>query len=772
MSMSVALSLIEQKKKKNKFLLLFFSVILLCALIFGAYIVFSANQDKKAIENYVSKSASNVAHEINSETHRSINILNILANLIIDNPDLGSLENINTLFENAKNDNSFDRIVYLDTNGTGYTYDYTSKIMSSSDFSGNTCFTKALNIKTCVNYDTNTNLTSMAVPAYSIFEKKVVGIFLGEKALKPFDKVKNMFKSKYKTDVLIVDESGTIIDKKTEINTSVNNSIFELPYKKLQQSDFLDANDKVNLAWVDNNKTLIAVTNLEYDNNKVIIISTDFNNKNLPSITNIYSNLTNINMGNFSMFIKIALYCLLGIICLVMIIYLLIKCYKQLSKRADKSVIKWAMHDDVTDGFNRSKFFLETSKELLTAKEGDSYSLILMDIDNFKAVNQMYDTSKGNEVLKDISETIRWFLEKNGISARVMSDYFAVLYKYNREEKIINFINNITRAIGEYKLNLKLIPRFGIYKIADFTMEVDEMLDRALMAKKTLDAESDTNYAFFTKDLIEQVQKAKDIENEMYFALNQNQFVIYLQPQVDVFTKDVVGAEALVRWNHPQNGLETPDKFLPIFEKNAFITYLDQYVIEKVCKIISKWIANGIEPLPISINISSLDLSNPRFADMMKSMVDMYKVPAKFINFEISEDVTFENYKYIASTLADLKSFGFGLNLDNFGRTYTSVNIFNIITFDNVKFNMKFIKNSIQTDKGRNILISLKSLVNSIYAKAIAVGIETENELEFIKKAEFDYMQGFVHSRPMCIVDFEAFVFKRTIGSDEDICNG
>ena len=770
MSMSVALSLIEQKKKKNKFLLLFFSGIFLCALIFGAYIVFSANQDKKDIENYVSKSASNLATEINNETHGSINILNILANLIVDNPDLGSLENINTLFENTQKDKSFDRIVYLDTNGTGYTYDYTSKIMSSSDFSDNSCFTKALSNKTCVNYDTSTNLTSMAVPAYSIIEKKVVGIFLGEKTLKPFDKIKNSFKSKYKTDIFIIDENGTIIDKKTEVNNFVNNSIFELPYQKLQQSNFLDTNNKVNLAWVDNNKTLIAVKNLEYDNNKLVIISTGFNNKNQPSITNIFRKLA--NMENVSIFIKIALYCMLGIICLVMLIYLLIKCYKQLSKKADKSVIKWAMHDDVTDGFNRSKFFLETSKELLTAKEGDCYALILMDIDNFKAVNQMYDTSKGNEVLKDISETIRWFLEKNGICARVMSDYFAVLYKYNREEKIINFINNITRAIGEYKLNLKLIPRFGIYKIDDFTMEVDEMLDRALMAKKKLDTESDKNYAFFTKELIEQVQKARDIENEMYFALNQNQFVIYLQPQVDAFTKDVVGAEALVRWNHPQNGLETPDKFLPIFEKNAFITYLDQYVIEKVCKILSKWIANGIEPLPIAINISNLDLSNPRFADMMKSMVDMYKVPAKFINFEISEAVAFENYKYIASTLADLKSFGFGLNLDNFGRTYTSANIFNIITFDNVKFNMKFIKNSIQTDKGRNILIALKSLVNSVYAKAIAVGIETDNELEFIKKAEFDYIQGFIHSRPMCVVDFEAFVFKRTIGSDEDICNG
>ena len=244
MSMSVALSLIEQKKKKNKFLLLFFSVVLLIVIVLSLYLFFTVQKDKKHIENYVSNSANSIAHEINNETHKSLNILYILANLIIDNPDLSSLENINTLFENAKKDNSFDRIVYLDTNGTGYTYDYTSKIMSSSDFSNNYCFSKALNNNTCVNYNLETNITSMAVPAYSITEKRVVGIFLGEKVFKPFNVAKNFFKSKYKSDVFIIDENGKIIDKKTQINNSNISSIFDLPYQKLTQADFLNAKNK------------------------------------------------------------------------------------------------------------------------------------------------------------------------------------------------------------------------------------------------------------------------------------------------------------------------------------------------------------------------------------------------------------------------------------------------------------------------------------------------------------------------------------------------
>ena len=147
------------------------------------------------------------------------------------------------------------------------------------------------------------------------------------------------------------------------------------------------------------------------------------------------------------------------------------------------------------------------------------------------------------------------------------------------------------------------------------------------------------------------------------------------------------------------------------------------------------------------------------------------KVPAKFINFEINEDIVFENKKYIKRTIADLKKYGFSVSLDNFGKDYSSVNLLNEFTFDNVKFNMNFIKTLILSDRGRNILKDMKTLINSVYAKAVAMGIETDTELDYMKMMEFDYMQGFIHARPMCIVDFEAFVFKKRIGNHEDICN-
>ena len=521
----------------------------------------------------------------------------------------------------------------------------------------------------------------------------------------------------------------------------------------------------LNTKWLSNksfNDTFITVSKLAYGDYRLVVIFSDLTASKKFEVPHLSLKMSSI---------KYIFYGLASLVALFLLCFIVLKLYSLISKKSTKTVMKWAMYDEVTGGYNKSKFFLEVSSTLLNAKDDDKYSMILMDIENFKVINQLYDATKGNEVLKDIADTVKWFLEKDGISARMMSDYFAILFKSKRDEKIISFVNNVTRAIGEYKLNVKLMPRFGIYNIQDFSVPVETMIDRALMAKKLVTADSELNYAFFTKELIEEIEKSKDIENEMYYALNQNQFVIYLQPQIDVLTKDTVGVEALVRWNHPEKGLMLPNKFLNVFEKNSFIMYLDQYVIEQVCKLISKWINYSVEPIPVSVNLSSLDLSNPRFADMMNSMADMYKVPTKFINFEINEDIVFENKKYIKRTIADLKKYGFSVSLDNFGKDYSSVNLLNEFTFDNVKFNMNFIKTLILSDRGRNILKDMKTLINSVYAKAVAMGIETDTELDYMKMMEFDYMQGFIHARPMCIVDFEAFVFKKRIGNDEDICN-
>lgn len=765
MAMSVALSLKEQNKKKNKFWAIVFAVFLILVILGCAGLFACLNSNKNAISKSAKKTITSLSTQINKQFDEDLKMLDVTASLVKDNPDLATLENVNTFFTNIKTKHSFQKITYLNEDASGYKYDYSTQTMSAVNLADNQCFSYSINNSYCVAYDSAQGFLDVSVPVKNS-EGRVVGVILGEKNL---DDIKNAFdkvSSSLNFTMYFVDTDGVIYLQKPE-NINIG-SLSQLSYfskGNISENPLLKPYNGVNTKWYSAkmlDDTLITVSGLEFSDYKLVMIFSDLKSVSFMNMSNIKLDITSI---------KYICYIIGALFALVLFIFVILKIYGLLSKKSTKTVMKWALYDDVTDGYNKSKFFLEVSSKLLNAKEDDKYAMILMDIENFKIINQLYDTTKGNEVLKDISETIRWFLEKDGISARIMSDYFAILFNYKRDEKIVSFINNVTRAIGEYKLNVKLLPRFGVYNIPDFTMEVETMIDSALMAKKTLNDESELNYAFFTKELIDEVEKAKDIENEMYFALNQNQFVIYLQPQVDVLTNDIVGAEALVRWNHPEKGLMLPNKFLNVFEKNSFITYLDQNVIEQVCKLISKWINYSVEPLPISINLSGLDISNPRFADMMFSMTDMYKVPTKLINFEINENIVFENKKYIRKVISDLKKYGFSVSLDNFGKSYSAINILNDFTFDNVKFNKDFVKNLMMTDRGKNILKDMKTLVNSVYAKAVAIGIETDMELDFMKKIEFDYMQGFVHSRPMCVVDFEAFVFKKTIGNDEDICN-
>lgn len=764
MAMSVALSLNEQKKKKNKFWTIVFIIfLLLLVFLCSAFFVY-INSNKNAISKDAKNSVQSLSSQLNNQIDYDLNILNVLANLVLDNPDLATLENVNALLSNEKSENTFQKISYLYNNASGYTYDYLTQTMSSVDLSTNQCFSESINNSYCLNFDIASGVEDVSVPVKNS-KDEIIGVILGSKSMENLKEIINNLKSNFKSNTYLVDSDGVVLYQKTSENEI--STIVELPYFKsnISEEPLFNNVSNLNTKWLSNkslNDTFITVSKLAYGDYRLVVIFSDLTASKKFEVPH-------LSLKMYS--IKYIFYGLASLVALFLLCFIVLKLYSLISKKSTKTVMKWAMYDEVTGGYNKSKFFLEVSSTLLNAKDDDKYSMILMDIENFKVINQLYDATKGNEVLKDIADTVKWFLEKDGISARMMSDYFAILFKSKRDEKIISFVNNVTRAIGEYKLNVKLMPRFGIYNIQDFSVPVETMIDRALMAKKLVTADSELNYAFFTKELIEEIEKSKDIENEMYYALNQNQFVIYLQPQIDVLTKDTVGAEALVRWNHPEKGLMLPNKFLNVFEKNSFIMYLDQYVIEQVCKLISKWINYSVEPIPVSVNLSSLDLSNPRFADMMNSMADMYKVPTKFINFEINEDIVFENKKYIKRTISDLKKYGFSVSLDNFGKDYSAVNLLNEFTFDNVKFNMNFIKTLILSDRGRNILKDMKTLINSVYAKAVAMGIETDTELDYMKRMEFDYMQGFIHARPMCIVDFEAFVFKKTIGNDEDICN-
>ena len=537
MSMSVALTLKEQKKKKRKLFRFIVLIALLVAAALGSYLYMFFNSKNEDAEKHLKKVLSFVIADMNSNIDYNLNTLNILANLVTDNPDLGTLENANALLSGIKHKHNFDKVSFLYKNAIGYTYEYSTKTLTSADFNSDNCFWVSNSGNFCYRYNPENNTEVFSVPVKSS-SGDVIGVISGNVPASYIISYLNRSDIKYKFDLFMVAPDGYILAKNILSGTGGDVSyVFDWNYPVLKSaSDSLFnpmPSSSIAYKWFFNGllgKSFIAVGMLNYGNYRVILVLPDksaANSKKTANDVSVSEDSVKININKEGI-LKVCLIAVSIIVLLSLFIFLGFRIYNLISKKSYKAVMKWALYDEVTDGFNKPKFYLEVSNTLLNSQPDDKYALIFMDIHNFKVINQMYDSIKGNDILKDVSERIKWFLEKDGISARIMSDNFAILYKYRHEDKIINFINNLTRAIGEYKISIKLIPVFGIFRITDFTMPVETMVDRALMAKKILGDDFDLNYAFFTKELIDKVEQAKEIENEMYFALNQGQFILYL----------------------------------------------------------------------------------------------------------------------------------------------------------------------------------------------------------------------------------------------------
>lgn len=253
--------------------------------------------------------------------------------------------------------------------------------------------------------------------------------------------------------------------------------------------------------------------------------------------------------------------------------------------------------------------------------------------------------------------------------------------------------------------------------------------------------------------------KEKNIEDNMEHALENNEFIVYFQPKVELKTNKIAGAEALVRWQNSKKELIPPNEFIPIFEKNGFITKLDIYVFEEVCKTIRKWLNEGINPIPVSVNLSRMHLQNPNFLKKYKEIQEKYEVPADLLEIELTETLVFENFEQLKKVIDDIHQMGFSCSIDDFGSGYSSLNLLKEIPVDILKLDRIFF--SKKNDKrGNSVIESIISLAKKLNMTTISEGVETISQVEFLRKADCDLVQGYVYSKPLAKDDFEITFLK------------
>ncbi|WP_373124583.1 two-component system response regulator [Blautia producta] len=404
-------------------------------------------------------------------------------------------------------------------------------------------------------------------------------------------------------------------------------------------------------------------------------------------------------------------------------------------------------HDALTGLYNRSTFCRKTA-DFLRQNPNGTYNMVQFDIERFKVINELYGNFMGDRILLLIAEGLQKCLKDKGTYGRLEADHFAVCLPAGTEE--LQYVREqMDKSLASVKIEQKINLYYGVYTVEDRDMSVDLMCDRANLALRTVKGNSNRSYAVYNDELHQVVLSEQQLTNSMEEALLQRQFEVYYQPVVDLKTGEVVSAEALVRWNHPEKGMVSPGFFIPFFEHNGFIIKLDAYIREEVCRNIMELGRRGLNCVPVSVNVSRLEFYDPNLCRSIIDLTERYRLEPGMMRLEITESAYTDNPQQLLAAMKELQNYGFQVLMDDFGSGYSSLNMLKDVPVDILKMDMKFLENQGISGRGPEILASLVRMAKKLGMHTIAEGIETKEQGDFLRSVGCEYGQGYYYARPM-----------------------
>lgn len=411
---------------------------------------------------------------------------------------------------------------------------------------------------------------------------------------------------------------------------------------------------------------------------------------------------------------------------------------------------------NIRKDINKLHNFRRNVNNLLFSSSKD-IGFIQFDIRKFKIINDLYGEKFGDEILDFIIKQLGESCNDRQFFINLRSDVFMVVIEYSNEKELVEFIHKLDCKINCFK-NVKLQIVYGVYTVEDKKMEQRQMEDRAAMARKTAKNNILTNILFYKEQFKESLYNRKFIEENMQSAITERQFMMYLQPKYSITKNEIIGAEALVRWHHPERGMIYPNQFIPIIEENGFIKKVDYYIWEEACHFIKKCENEGIIPCPISVNVSRIHLQDNECIHVLSDMIKNNGISKSLLELEITE--TADNQQ-ISTRALKLKEEGFTLLMDDFGSGYSSLNILLETPFDVIKLDKKFMENMMVSSKGRLILEQIVLMANKLELGLLAEGVETKEQVELLQSIGCDQVQGYYYAKPMPEDEFFALLKKQ-----------
>ncbi|MEG0156928.1 MAG: EAL domain-containing protein, partial [Anaerovoracaceae bacterium] len=337
----------------------------------------------------------------------------------------------------------------------------------------------------------------------------------------------------------------------------------------------------------------------------------------------------------------------------------------------EKAAILNLLKRDRLTGLLSKEFFYQKTDQLLRENPKDEFDLICCDIENFKLVNDIFGAKTGDEILKKFGQLLEDGSKGLGLCGRLSGDTFAI-FLYHVEHYTNEMFASINQKLNRLVPNMNLMVRFGVFEFANQSISANVMCDRALLAADGIKGHYGEYFTYYDDKLREKLIQEQFIRDHMAEAIRQEEFKIYFQPKCNLKTGKVSGAEALVRWENPEKGLMSPGEFIPFFEESGFITEMDYYVWEKTCKQIKAWKEQGYGVVPISVNVSRLDIYNPELPNILGNLLETYQLDPEILHLEITETAYTEDPRQLIECVTGLKKMGFIIEMDDFGQGYSS----------------------------------------------------------------------------------------------------
>lgn len=459
-------------------------------------------------------------------------------------------------------------------------------------------------------------------------------------------------------------------------------------------------------------------------------------------------------MENTSNYIINRTYLMCGILAVVCAVIALLILNEERRKKQRMQNLLYV--DELTGGNSLARFKIEVERRMQVHYK--HIAIVMMDLDDFKLVNELFGYEEGNKVLRFVYRTLHESCQDEEFVGRSSADRFYLLLFYEEEkeirQRILKMAENIQSLRLSETLEYLLHPVFGIYYMEAGDDSVEDMLDCAALAHNMAKQARNGIYKVYTNEIKEKELQKKQLSDQIEHAYRNREFIVYYQPKYDSRTQKLAGAEALVRWRRSDGQMVSPGLFVPLAEESGFVCKLDEYVFREVCLAQKRWMDKGLGVVPVSVNLSRRHLDNPEFINEYKAILDESGVPIEYIQLEITESAMFEKKEEFVQIMERLHDLGFMILMDDFGTGYSSLMMLKTIPVDVMKLDKSFV-DDYDDERGERIIRCVMRMAQDLSIAITAEGVETEAQYRFLTSVGCDTIQGYYFARPMPEEEYE-----------------